>query len=55
MGLLIHDDGVGSDSQEGGYGLMGMRERVNLLEGSMKIRSAKGQGFEIDISIPEKQ
>lgn len=52
--LLIHDDGVGSDTQEGGYGLMGMRERVNLLDGSMKIKSAKGQGFEIEISIPEK-
>jgi len=52
--LLIHDNGVGSDTQEGGYGLLGMRERVNLLDGSMKIRSAKGQGFEIEISVPEK-
>jgi signal transduction histidine kinase len=52
--LLIRDDGIGSDAYDGGYGLLGMRERVNLLNGSLRITTAKGHGFEIEIVIPEK-
>ncbi len=51
--LLIEDDGIGSDYPNGGFGLIGMRERVNLLDGKMNINTSRGKGFEIEIIIPE--
>lgn len=60
--LLIKDDGNGFDltmladkkreRSESGFGLEGMRERVELLKGSMNIYSKSGEGTEIKISIP---
>jgi signal transduction histidine kinase len=52
--LDMCDDGVGSETQVGGYGLIGMRERVNLLDGTLRINTSQGSGFEIEIRIPEK-
>ena len=51
--LLIQDNGIGTDAPDGGFGLVGMRERVNLIDGSININSSKGKGFEIEIVIPE--
>jgi signal transduction histidine kinase len=51
--LDIVDDGIGSDDPDGGFGLLSMRERVQLLEGDIIIKTAKGRGFEVDIQIPE--
>ena len=53
MRMLILDDGIGTDSPNGGFGLVGMSERVNLLEGDIQINTSKGNGFEIEIVIPE--
>ncbi|HEU5140649.1 MAG TPA: sensor histidine kinase [Bacillales bacterium] len=53
--LLIRDDGKGFDPGEekkGAFGMMGMRERVDLLEGEISIESAAGQGTAIMIQIP---
>jgi len=50
--LRIIDDGIGTDTIEGGYGLIGLRERVNLLNGTLKIISSKGQGFSLEIMVP---
>lgn len=50
--MRIVDDGVGADTIEGGYGLIGLRERVNLLNGSLKIITSKGQGFSLEIMVP---
>lgn len=55
--LGVSDDGRGFDpaqppSSEGGFGLVGMRERVAELKGELNIRSAPGQGAEITLSIP---
>ena len=36
MRMLIRDDGIGTDTPDGGFGLVGMRERVNLIDGSIK-------------------
>jgi two-component system sensor histidine kinase DegS len=61
VSLLIADDGVGFDVSEyknmegeenGGFGLMGMRERVELLQGYMGIDSQKGKGTSIFVRIP---
>jgi signal transduction histidine kinase len=55
----IKDDGIGFDvaavSAPGrrlGLGLLGMRERIQALGGSLEIRSAPGQGAELVMSLP---
>jgi ligand-binding sensor domain-containing protein/signal transduction histidine kinase len=46
--LEVSDDGIGFDpapaQQSGHYGIMGMRERVEQLGGSLEIRSEPGRG-----------
>ncbi|WP_366923032.1 sensor histidine kinase [Metallumcola ferriviriculae] len=57
----ITDEGVGFNVEEKlgpeakGYGLIGMRERVELLEGTFKISSLPGKGTEIKLQIPIKE
>jgi signal transduction histidine kinase len=50
--LTIQDDGVGVEKSEGGFGLQGMRERVNLLNGTLKVETAPGKGFKLEIEVP---
>jgi signal transduction histidine kinase len=50
--FIFQDDGVGSEDFEGGFGLIGMKERVMLLEGEISIRSARGKGFYVEIKLP---
>ncbi len=56
--MLVEDDGQGfnlQSAQEKGdqcLGLMGMKERVNLLGGSFVIESAPGEGTTIRVRIP---
>lgn len=50
--LRVDDDGVGAETLEGGFGLIGLRERVNLLNGTMTIQSTKGKGFTLEITVP---
>lgn len=53
IGLLICDDGRGAnaDNTGGGFGLLGLRERVRLLGGTFQIRTTPGQGFCIEVEI----
>jgi len=50
--LTVCDNGIGTDKSEGGFGLFGLRERVQLLHGSMSIRTAPRQGFCIEVELP---
>jgi signal transduction histidine kinase len=50
--LVVQDDGIGASEVGGGFGLVGMRERVNLLSGQFSIVTAPGQGFRFEVSIP---
>ncbi|KWW20854.1 MULTISPECIES: sensor histidine kinase [Bacillaceae] len=53
--VVVKDDGKGFDSsiqKEGSFGLVGMRERVELLEGEMTIDSQPGAGTLVFIQIP---
>jgi signal transduction histidine kinase len=51
--LLIQDDGVGDDEQsKSGFGLLGVRERAQLLGGEVRIRTAAGQGFTLELEFP---
>ena len=55
----IGDDGIGFDvpsvlakKGERGIGLIGIRERLHLLKGTLRVNSTPGQGTELSISIP---
>ena len=55
VGAVIEDDGRGFDPQQdvdGGIGLIGMRERVALLDGSVTIESAPGKGTTLVVEVP---
>lgn len=52
--LSVRDDGGGFDPrvQTGGFGLLGMRERVELLGGELLIDSSPGAGVTVRASLP---
>lgn len=59
VSLNIRDDGKGFfaaealvDKEQDGYGLLGMRERAELLNGHFSIQSELGHGTDIKIGIP---
>ncbi len=59
INVHVKDDGIGfdleqvmSDKDREGYGLIGMRERVQLLSGDINIVTAPGQGASINLTIP---
>ena len=60
--MQVEDDGVGFNvgavdahyAQRGSLGIVSMRERADLVEGSLKIDSAEGAGTRITISVPLK-
>jgi signal transduction histidine kinase len=51
--LTIEDNGVGASESEGGFGLLGIRERVQLLNGSVRVTTGAGQGFILEVEVPE--
>jgi signal transduction histidine kinase len=52
--VSIRDDGAGFDPAErtDGFGLLGMRERVQLLDGTLVIESAPGEGTTVTATFP---
>lgn len=50
--LVIQDDGVGAENLDGGFGLLGMRERVHLLKGSFSVVTSPGSGFRLELCVP---
>lgn len=62
--LYIFDDGIGFDTEKlkensedisSGFGLVSMRERIELLDGEIDIKSEPGKGTRINIKIPFEQ
>ena len=51
--LSVKDDGIGSNNSDGGFGLLGVRERVQLLNGSVRVRTRTGEGFTLEVEVPE--
>jgi signal transduction histidine kinase len=52
---VVEDDGQGFDpdrSDDGGFGLVGMRERLALLGGRLRIESSPGAGTTIAADVP---
>jgi len=50
--LTVKDDGVGSNNSEGGFGLLGVRERVQQLSGTVRVRTDLGKGFALVVELP---
>jgi two-component system sensor histidine kinase UhpB len=52
--LTVADDGRGTDAaaRSSGFGLSGMKERVELMGGTFSIESSAGNGFAIEARIP---
>lgn len=51
--LSISDDGVGTETIQPGFGLMGLQERIKLMDGDLNITSAPREGFKVVITLPE--
>jgi two-component system sensor histidine kinase NreB len=55
--LLVEDDGVGFSRKRnsGGrtFGVLGMRERIAVLGGKVRIHSVKGKGTQIKVTLPQ--
>jgi two-component system, NarL family, sensor histidine kinase UhpB len=54
LDVIVADNGVGADMsiRRTGLGLVGMRERVAALGGSVSLKSEPGAGFEVKASLP---
>jgi two-component system, NarL family, sensor histidine kinase DesK len=50
--LEVMDDGRGAISLDGGSGLAGMRERVEIAGGSLQVGSENGGGLHLLVSLP---
>jgi len=54
--LTVLDNGQGCTSQDGrsvsGFGLLGMRERVMLLDGVLRVGPQAGRGWRVEVVIP---
>jgi signal transduction histidine kinase len=50
--LEVKDNGVGAAETSGGFGLLGVRERMQLLGGSLEIHTSLGKGFSLTASVP---
>jgi NarL family two-component system sensor histidine kinase YdfH len=55
LNIEVRDDGVGFDPAQigaGHYGLIGLRERIRLIGGTLSIESAPGQGTTLKVQLP---
>ncbi len=57
--LVVEDDGIGMTQKAPtpgrSFGLAGMRERIGMLGGKVKISSAKGRGTRLEVAVPVGQ
>ena len=52
LDLLISDDGIGGADSDKGTGLIGLKDRIEVLGGRMQVDSPPGVGTTLDITIP---
>ncbi|WP_339268978.1 hybrid sensor histidine kinase/response regulator transcription factor [Paenibacillus sp. FSL W8-0187] len=50
--LQIEDNGIGMDNIQFGFGLHGMKERLELFNGTLSVHSGSGQGTIVICNIP---
>jgi len=58
ISVVISDDGAGfipgqeAGANQGHFGLVGMRERIERLDGTLRIDSAPGRGTTVRLEVP---
>ena len=52
LSLFISDDGIGGADSRKGSGLIGLKDRIEVLRGRMHVASPPGGGTALDITIP---
>jgi len=52
VSLEVRDDGCGIRAEGGGFGLVGMGERVGRLGGSLRVESTAGAGVAVRVELP---
>jgi signal transduction histidine kinase len=50
--VVITDNGIGGADPAGGSGLRGLADRIEALDGGLRIESTEGQGTRIEAQIP---
>lgn len=55
--ITVQDDGRGFDrtARSSGFGLLGMHERAQLLDGALEIESAPGKGTTVKATLPARR
>lgn len=55
--VTVRDDGVGFEigNKTDGFGLLGMRERAELLEGTLNVTSSAGNGTRVQVTFPVRR
>jgi signal transduction histidine kinase len=56
VGVRLRDDGHGYDAtaSTAGFGVLGMRERVELLDGRLRVQTAPGEGTTVEARVPAR-
>lgn len=52
--IEARDDGRGSDTTDGGFGILGMRERIAKAGGELRVVTEPGRGFEVTAFLPAR-
>jgi signal transduction histidine kinase len=50
--LSVSDDGVGGADPTRGTGLLGIKDRVEAIGGTLTVQSRPGQGTRLDVEVP---
>lgn len=52
VALVVRDDGRGADDEPMGFGLLGLRERVQALGGRVAVETTRERGFALRVEVP---
>lgn len=50
--VAVSDDGHGAEQTDGGFGILGLRERVQLIGGTVRVQTAPGAGLRLMVEVP---
>jgi signal transduction histidine kinase len=50
--IAVRDDGIGGADPGGGSGLVGLRDRIEALGGTISLLSPRGEGTSIEVALP---
>jgi signal transduction histidine kinase len=50
--VLVRDDGVGGADLTRGWGLVGLKDRVEALGGRITVQSPRGAGTAVEVELP---